>query len=60
MPNQRPSGLATKQLAKESHKPIIRAFEKREVHSSFIDNIWGVDLADIQLISKFNKGFQFL
>ena len=60
MPNQRPSGLATKQLAKESHKPIIRTFEKRKVHSSFIDNIWGVDLADIQLISKFNKGFQFL
>ena len=60
MPNQRPSGLATKQLAKKSHKPIIRTFEKRKVHSSFIDNIWGVDLADIQLISKFNKGFQFL
>ena len=60
MPNQLLSGLATKQLAKESHKPIIRTFEKRKVHSSFIDNTWGVDLADIQLISKFNKGFQFL
>ena len=27
---------------------------------SFIGNIWGADLADVQLISKFNKGFCFL
>ena len=45
---------------KELEKPIIRKFEKRKVHSSFIDNIWGVDIADMQLISKFNKGFRFL
>ena len=43
-----------KELAKKLHKPIIRKFEKRKVHSSFIDNIWGTDLADKQL-SKFNK-----
>ena len=30
------------------------------MYSSFKDNIWGADLADIQLISKFNKGFRFL
>ena len=30
------------------------------MYSSFRDNIWGVDLADIQLLSKFNKGFRFL
>ena len=35
-------------------------FNKRKVHSSFIDNIWGADLADMPLISKFNKGFRFL
>ena len=29
-------------------------------HSSFTDNIWGADLADMELISKFNKGFRFL
>ena len=28
--------------------------------SSFIDDIWGTDLADMQLISRFNKGFRFL
>ena len=29
-----------------------------KVYSSFRDNIWGVDLADMQLSSKFNKGFR--
>ena len=48
------------QLAKELHKPIIRKFKKRKVHSTFNNNIWGADLADMQLISKFNKGFGFL
>ena len=47
-------------LAEELHKPIVRKFEKRKVNSSFIDNIWGADLADMQLISKFNKGIRFL
>ena len=48
------------QSADELHKPIIRKFKKRKVHSSFRDNIWGVDLADMQLLCKFNKGFRFL
>ena len=47
-------------LADEIHKPIIRKFKKRKVYSSFRDNIWGVDLADMQLLSKLNKGFRFL
>ena len=48
------------QLAKELHKQIIRNFKKRTVYSGFKGNIWGADLADMQLISKFNKGFRFL
>ena len=28
--------------------------------SSFKDNIWGVDLADMQSLSKFNKGIKYL
>ena len=47
------------QLAKKLRKPIIRNFKKRTVYSGFKDNIWGPDLADMQLISKFNKGFRF-
>ena len=30
------------------------------MHSSFIENIWCTDLADVQLISKFDKGFRSL
>ena len=33
---------------------------KRKVYSSFRDNIWGVDLADIQSLSKYNKGIKYL
>ena len=47
-------------LAEELHKPIIRKFKNRTVYSGFKDKIWGADLADTQLISKFNKGFRFL
>ena len=49
-----------RQLAKELHKLNIRIFNKKKVQSPFIDNIWGADLADMQLISKFNEGFRFL
>ena len=47
-------------LANELHKPIIRKFNKRKVYSSFKDNIWGADLADMQLLSKFNKGIKYI
>ena len=30
------------------------------MYSSFRDNVWGADLADMQLLSKLNKGFRFL
>ena len=52
--------MSDQQLAEELHKPTIRKFKKRKVHSTFIGNIWGVDLADMQLVSKFNRGFRFL
>ena len=54
------SGLKNQQLAAELQKPIVRKFRKRKVYSSFKDNIWGVDLADMQLISKYNKGIRYL
>ena len=48
------------QLTDELHKPIIRKFKKRKLYSSFRNNIWSADLADMQLLSKYNKGFRFL
>ena len=48
------------QLANEIHKPIIRKFQKRKIYSFFKDNIWGIDLADMQSLSKYNKGIKCL
>ena len=47
-------------LADELHKPIIRKFNKRKVYSQFKDNIWGVYLADMQSLSRKNKGIKYL
>ena len=48
------------QLRNELHKPIVEKFKKRKVYSSYKDNIWGVDLADMQSLSKYNKGIKYL
>ena len=48
------------QLANELHKPVIRKFKKGKVYSFFRGNIWGVDLADMQSLSKYNKGIKYL
>ena len=47
-------------LAEELHKPAIKKFNKRKVYSQFKDNIWGVDLADMQSLSKKNEGIKYL
>ena len=47
-------------LADELHKPVIKKFNKRKVYSQRKDNIWGVDLADMQSLSKKNKGIKYL
>ena len=52
--------ISNKELPEELHKPIIGKFKKRKVYSPFIENIWGADIADMQLISKFHKGIRFL
>ena len=38
---------------------LLEIKKKRTVYSGFKGNIWGADLADMQLISKFNKGFRY-
>ena len=48
------------QFASELHRHIIRKFRRRKVYSSFRDNIWSVDLADMQSLSKYNKGIKYL
>ena len=48
------------QLVNELHRQIIKEFKKRKVYSSFKDNSWGVDLADVQSLSKYNKRIKYL
>ena len=52
--------ISDKEPVEEWHKPITRKFNKRKVHSPFIDNIWGANLVNMQLICKFNKRFELL
>ena len=57
------SGMATSSssiLADELHKPTIKKFNERKVYSQFKDNVWGVDLADMQSLSRKNKGIKYL
>ena len=62
--NKTISGKGTKEVnkifAEELHKPVIRKLNKRKVYSQSKDNIWGVNLADTQLLSKENKGIKYL
>ena len=58
--NNKDNLLVNSQLAEELHKPITKNFKRRKIYSIFKDNIWGVDLADMQLISKYNKGIRYL
>ena len=51
---------SNQKLAEELQRPIFRKFEKQKVYSSFKDNTWGANLVDMQLKSKYNKGFLFL
>ena len=48
------------QVANELHEQIIKTFKRRKVYLSFRDSIWGVDLADMQSLSKCNKGIKYL
>ena len=47
-------------MAEDLHRPIIRKFKKRKVYSSFKDNVWSVDIADMHLITKNDKEFHYL
>ena len=47
-------------LADELHNPVIKKFNKRKVYSQFKDNIWGVDIAEMQSLSRKNKVIKYL
>ena len=39
---------------------LLENWKKRKVYSYFRDDIWGVDLADMQSLSKYNKRNKYL
>ena len=47
-------------MAIECDKSMIRKSKRRKVYSSFRDNIWGTHLANMQSLSKYNKGINYL
>ena len=54
------NSISNQQLADEFHKAINKKFKRRKFYFSFKENIWGADLADIPLISKYKKEIKFL
>ena len=54
------SSVPSYQLANEFHRQIIRRFKGRKVYPSFKDNIWGVDIADMQSLSQRNRVIKYL
>ena len=50
----------TNELAEELYKPVIRKFQRRRVNVNGIDEIWAVDLIDMQAFSKDNNGIKYL
>ena len=51
--------IFNKELWEELHRPVIRKFNEKSA-LTFINDIWGADLADVQLINKFNERIRFL
>ena len=47
-------------LADELHKLVIKKSNKRKVYSQFKDNIWGIDLVNMQSLNGENKGIKYL
>ena len=48
------------ETSRELRYENIGKFEKPKLRSSFADNIWGADIADVKLITKFNRKICFL
>ena len=59
--DKRPSATGVKvEIMSDQELAVIERFKNLKVYSSFEYNIWGTGYVDMQLMNKFNKGFQFL
>ena len=50
----------TKNEQQNCKNQLLKKQEKQKVHLLFINNIWGTDLVDMQLLGNSNKGIRFL
>ena len=48
------------QLAEQLHKPVIKKIKRRKVYPRFKNNIWAVDLAEMESLSSKNKNAKVL
>lgn len=47
-------------IVEELHKPARKRFTRRRVYVKGIDDLWQIDLIDVQKHSRDNKGFKFI
>ena len=55
------SGVSVnEQVAEELHKPLNEEFKRRKVYTRFKENIWAVDLPEMESLSSKNKNVKYL
>lgn len=47
-------------VSNELHKPVIRKFQRRKVYANDVNDVWGADLADLQMWSSSNDGYRYI
>ena len=51
---------ANEQIAEELHKPVSKKFKRRKIYTRFKDNIWAIDLDEMESLSSKNKNVKYL
>ena len=60
LPNTLDGTIKSKIISnQQSREKLEKLLIRKKVYSSFKDNIWSTDLANMQLISKYNEGIRF-
>ena len=53
--------MSTKEIfAQETHKQALKKFPRRKVFVRGIDNIWGIDLSDMNMFMKYNDDYRYI
>jgi hypothetical protein len=51
---------SAEKFAEEVHRRVVKKFPRRKVIVNGIDEIWGLDLASMESLVKYNQGFKFI